>query len=53
MKINWFMLIFSVIIPAASFVGMAVILIKDAVKKKRREKRNHCEILYWWDLKVE
>ena len=53
MRLNWFFIIFCGIIPLVSVLGMAVTLIRDHIKAKRRAKRCHGTIRYWWELKVD
>lgn len=51
--LNWFMIIFCGGIMLTALIGMPVMLIKDAIHKKRRDKRNHCEIRNWWEIEVD
>ena len=52
-KINWFFIIFCVLIPFGSVIGMGITLIVDHVKAKRRHKRDHREIDEWWKMTVK
>lgn len=53
MKINWFFIIFSVVIPLGTVLGMGFTLLVDHIKMKRRKKRTHRHISEWWELTVE
>jgi hypothetical protein len=53
MDFNWFALILVVILPACVIGGMAAVLIRDSIKKRRREKRLHRNIDDWQQLRVD
>lgn len=50
MTINYFALIFVVILPLGIVIGMAAVLIRDHVKAKHRHRRTHQDIRNWWEL---
>ena len=49
---NWFGVFFSFGIPAGVIVAMIAMLIHDHRKAKRRSRRCHRKIEYWWERKV-
>lgn len=51
--INWIGVFFAFGIPAGIIVGMAAVLIRDHIKKKRRDRRCHRAIDEWWTLRAE
>ena len=53
MEYNWFFIIFCGIMPLGVIVGMTVVLIRDHIKAKRRDKRCHQRIMNWWELTVK
>lgn len=50
---NWIGIMFSFGIPLGVVVCMTVILIKEHIEKKRRDKRCHQRIRNWWEMEVE
>lgn len=50
---NWIGILFSFAAPVAVVVGMALVLIRDHVKAKRRERRCHGRVRNWWELRAE
>ncbi|MBO7308549.1 MAG: hypothetical protein J6V38_02840 [Kiritimatiellae bacterium] len=51
--INWFALIFVVILPVGVMCGMAAVLIRDHIKARRRARRLHRPIDSWYELRVD
>ena len=51
--VNWFAVIFLSIFVIFTPVGMAAVLIRDRVRRKRREKRLHQPIRSWWEMRAE
>lgn len=50
--LNWFGIFFAFGIPLGIIVGMIAVMIRDHLKAKKRDKRCHQVIHYWWEMKV-
>lgn len=50
---NWIGIGFCCIFVIGVPVGMAVVLIRDHIKAKRRDRRCHRGIKYWWEMEVK
>lgn len=50
---NWIGILFAGSLVIGTPIGMAIVLICDHVKARRRKKRCHGRMLNWWELRAE
>lgn len=50
---NWIGIAFSFGIPVGVVIGMTIMLVKDRIEKKRRDRRCYQRIRNWWELEVK
>ena len=53
MNVNWFFIILTGGLLFGTPIGMAAVLIRDHIRKKRRERRCHRAIEEWWQMEVK